>query len=114
MTLYRGQAPDGQYLAFTAQTLYDEILLDRSSGLGNITIPEMEYAIKQAVLHKDIFLSVTTVFAALEEYARGEGYEIEMQVIEERKKANQALPAPKVAGMIEYYANKMTSNAKMR
>lgn len=114
MTLYRGQAPDGQYLAFTAQTLLDEILLDRSLGLGYITLPEMEYAVKQAVLHKDIYISVATVFAALEEYATGEGHEIEMQVLEERKKANQALPAPKVAGMIDYYTNKMASNANTR
>ena len=115
MTLYRGQAPDQQYLIFTAKTLYEEILADKSCGLAYITMPEMEYAVKQAVLHNDLFIAVASVFAVLEEYARGEGHEIERQIADERKQAARALPAdPRYAALLENYTNKMTQNSKLK
>lgn len=117
MTLYRGQAPDAQMLAFTSAALYDELVNDKSCGLPYITIPEIEHVVKQAVLHKDIYLSVASVYAVLSEYARGEGHELEKQYVE-RKRDTAALPdnpqLQRFQGMIDHYTDRMVQQSKFR
>ena len=113
-TLYRGQAPDENMVAFTAKNLYDEIMGERKCGLRFLTLPEIDYAIKQAVLHKDIYITVATTFQALEEYAKGEGNDIEIAIGEEKKNAPDGpLPSP-IDAMMRRHSDTMIQKAKIR
>ena len=94
-TLYRGQAPWAKASRF-------------------LTLPEVDYAIKQAVLHKDIYITVATTFQALEEYAKGEGNDIEVAIGEEKKNAPDGpLPSP-IDAMMRRHSDTMIQKAKIR
>lgn len=113
-SLYRGQAPDGQMLAFTSKALVEEILKDTKYGLRFITIPEIDRVIKEGVLHRDMYVSVATIFSALVEYAKEEGHQLEVQFKSNREEAVKALPNhPKFDALIEKYTNKLAAEAKI-
>lgn len=118
MTLYRGQAPDAQMLAFTSNALYEELVADKTCGLSFITMPELEHVVKKAVLHRDIYLSVATVYAALEEYAKGEGHELERQCLEQKRAEARALPdnpqTRRIQGMLDRYTNAMAKQSNIK
>lgn len=117
-TLYRGQAPDENMVAFTAASLYDEIMREsereRSCALNLLTIPEIDYAIKQAVLHKDMYITVATTFQALEDYAKGEGNRLRI-AIEEKKKNTPDGPYPNpIDAMMRRHSDTMIKKSKIR
>ena len=76
--LYRNQATTKAVVSFTATALVDEILADQQFGLPSLSWMEIGMVIRRAVLGgaKELYgVSVSTLYAALVDYARGEGHE---------------------------------------
>lgn len=75
---YRGQEMDDTQIKFIASALVAEVLADTKLGLRSLAWVEIGRAIRTAVLGagREMFgVSVATLYAALVDYARGEGHE---------------------------------------
>lgn len=84
--LYRGQDAAPEKIRFIAGALVDEILADPHFGLSTLSWMEIGMVIRRVVLGggKELFgVSVSTLYAALVEYAKTEGHEAS-------KRANQS------------------------
>lgn len=81
--LYRGQDATEDAVAFIASALVDEIMADHEFGLQALSWMEIGMAIRKAVLGagKDLYgVSVSSLYAALVDYAKNEGHEACKQV----------------------------------
>ena len=87
--LYKGQVADSKNIQFISCALVDELQSDLD-GLGtkNISFEEISRIVKRAILTDDIFLSVSSFYKVIMTYIKGEGHQLQKQVIEERKKAD--------------------------
>ena len=80
--LYRNQPTTKEALAFTATALVDEIMADAHFGLQSLSWKEIGMVIRRAVLGgaKELYgVSVSTLYAALVDYAKTEGHEAAKQ-----------------------------------
>lgn len=78
--LYKGQEISKERLAFMANALVAEILSDTQYGLRHISWYEIGRAIRNAVLGggREMYgVSVSSLYAALIDYAKGEGHAAE-------------------------------------
>ena len=87
--LYKGQAADSKNIQFISCALVDELQSDLD-GLGtkNISFEEISRIVKRAILTDDIFLSVSSFYKVIMNYIKGEGHQLQKQIIAERKKAD--------------------------
>ena len=87
--LYKGQAADSKNIQFISCALVDELQSDMD-GLGtkNISFEEISRIVKRAILTDDIFLSVSSFYKVIMNYIKGEGHQLQKQIIAERKKAD--------------------------
>lgn len=80
--LYRNQDTTSAILRFTATALVDEILADCHFGLQTLSWMEIGMVIRRAVLGgaKELYgVSVSSLYAALVNYAKTEGHEASKQ-----------------------------------
>jgi len=97
--LYRGQEASQETLQFIAQALVDEIMADTHYGLQTLSWMEIGMVIRKAVLGggKELYgVSVSTLYAALVDYAKTEGHEAS-------KRAAQSHPLPAPAPAVQTY-----------
>lgn len=76
--LYRNQSTTKTIVNFTAEALVNEIMADRKYGLQNLSWLEIGMTIRAAVLGegKEMYgVSVASLYAALVDYAKGEGHD---------------------------------------
>lgn len=76
--LYRNQGTTKAIITFTASALVDEIMADCHFGLQTLSWMEIGMVIRRAVLGgaKELYgVSVSSLYAALVDYARTEGHE---------------------------------------
>lgn len=76
--LYRNQSTTKEIVRFTATALVDEIMADTHYGLPSLSWTEIGMVIRRAVLGggKELYgVSVSTLYAALVDYAKTEGHE---------------------------------------
>lgn len=87
--LYKGQAADSKNIQFISCALVDELQSDLD-GLGtkNISFEEISRIVKRAILTDDMYLSVASFYKVIMTYIKGEGHQLQKQVIEERKKVD--------------------------
>ena len=113
--LYKGQAADSKNIQFISCALVDELQSDLD-GLGtkNISFEEISRIVKRAILTDDIFLSVSSFYKVIMNYIKGEGHQLQKQIIAERKKADleQIKKAP-VYQMLTAYAAEMAKQSKV-
>lgn len=112
--LYKGYRSDDDNIKFMAVTLYDEMMMDNHHvGMPNISMFEVGYAIKKAVMdNEDFFFSVSYLYNIIKKYCLKEGHE----ATEEARKIIKAeqqkqLPSP-AQTMIDVYSGKMITNSK--
>ena len=87
--LYKGQAADPTNIQFISCSLVDELQADLDNmGTKNISFEEISRIVKRAILTDDIFLSVSSFYKVIMTYIKGEGHQLQKQVIEERKQAD--------------------------
>lgn len=81
--LYRGQTADDTLVNFTASVLVEELTADMDGlGLKYITFREIAYVVRKSIMGqgRELFgLSVSSIYAALADYAKGEGHLIQVQ-----------------------------------
>lgn len=107
--LYKGQTLDNSNVQFIASSLVDELLQDDKYGAGYITIQEVARAVKNAVLHDEMFgVSVATLYKAIINYCKNEGHQIEVQAKLERERRNRLLLQESSANIaMSAYAGKL-------
>lgn len=108
--LYKGNSADSSHINFVATSLVDELLADTKWGAGNISIGEIRYVIKRAILETDIpAISVSTLYRVVLDYAKGEGNDLERQI-----RMQKTIPSAPVGAMIDSFAGAMakTHNTK--
>ena len=72
--LYRGQVVDPTNIQFIASSLVQELLDNDLSHAANISFAEIQVVVKRAVLTSDIFLSVSSLYKIITDFAKGEGH----------------------------------------
>ena len=113
--LYKGQAADPKNIQFIACALVDELQSDLD-GLGtrNISFEEISRIVKRAILNDDMFLSVSSFYKVIMTYIKGEGHQLQKQVIEERKKADlEQIKKSPVYQMLTASAAEMAKQCKV-
>lgn len=104
--LYRGQRPALDFVRFTAAALRGELMADLGHcGTDDLTLPELAYAIRQAVIAGDEMygVNVASLYKAAVRYARGEGMQLQ-----QRKPITQ----DELATIKAAYAGQMMKNVK--
>lgn len=114
---YRGQEADISNVYMIASNLVEELLADED-GYGSqfITLEEIHRVIKRAVLGqgKELYgISFASLYAAIMDYVKNEGHQVQRQATEENRKKqraalNEAMPKP--YNLIEKYANALIKN----
>lgn len=113
--LYKGYRLDEQNIKFLASALYDEVILDQQKlGMKWLTMYEIGYAIKKAVMNdEEFFFSVSHLYKILRNYCKGEGHMAHLEAVKITKQIqenkNTALNA-----MIDSFAGKLLIQAKNR
>lgn len=113
--LYKGQAADSKNIQFISCALVDELQSDLD-GLGtkNISFEEISRIVKRAILTDDMFLSVASLYKVIMTYIKGEGHQLQKQVIEERKKADlEQIKKSPVYQMLTASAAEMAKQCKV-
>lgn len=85
----RGQKPDSDTLAGTANLLL-ETLMEDPDGIGtdSITFAELSRIIKRSALTVDAPVSVASLYGSIKAYAQGEGNRARVEAQKEAKKAD--------------------------
>lgn len=84
--LYTGREVDPRNINFIATNLYDNIMAEDKHGARNITLYELNRAVKKAVLSGEMYgISVATLYKAVMDYAKGEGAVANEQAAEKAK-----------------------------
>jgi hypothetical protein len=108
--MYKGHHADDTTIKFIATTLVDELLADRQYGAGNISIGEIRYVIKRAILETDIpAISVSTLYRVVLDYAKGEGNDLERQI-----RMRKTIPSAPVNAMMDSFAGAMAKTHKIK
>lgn len=113
--LFRGQAADETNIRFIACSLVDELQSDLDKmGTNNISFEEISRIVKRAILTDDIYgISVASLYKVIISYVKGEGHQLNKQVMEERRKAeDQSIKNSIIAPMLQAYAGAMVKNSK--
>lgn len=113
--LYKGQAADSKNIQFISCALVDELQSDLD-GLGtkNISFEEISRIVKRAILTDDMFLSVASLYKVIMTYIKGEGHQLQKQVIEEKKKADlEQIKKSPVYQMLTASAAEMAKKSKV-
>ena len=113
--LYKGQAADSKNIQFISCALVDELQSDLD-GLGtkNISFEEISRIVKRAILTDDIFLSVSSFYKVIMNYIKGEGHQLQKQIIAERKKADlEQIKNSPVYQMLTASAAEMAKQSKV-
>ena len=113
--LYKGQAADSKNIQFISCALVDELQSDLD-GLGtkNISFEEISRIVKRAILTDDIFLSVSSFYKVIMNYIKGEGHQLQKQIIAERKKADlEQIKKSPVYQMLIASAEEMAKQSKV-
>lgn len=113
--LYKGQAADSKNIQFISCALVDELQSDLD-GLGtkNISFEEISRIVKRAILTDDIFLSVSSFYKVIMNYIKGEGHQLQKQIIAERKKADlEQIKKSPVYQMLTASAAEMAKQSKV-
>lgn len=108
---YRGQAADESYVQYIADSLYDELMEDRMAGAENISIEEIRYVVKRAVLgDSEMFgISVASLYKVIMDYVKGEGHRIDKEV----KDSQKQLKTSAVTAFLDAAATQFVSNNKI-
>ena len=72
--LYKNTPADLESIRFTATALLDELLDAKSIGADLLSFAEIQRVVKRAVLNKDLYISVASLFAELRSYCLTEGH----------------------------------------
>ena len=108
--LYKGHTAEQSHIEFIATTLVDELLADRQYGAGNISIGEIRYVIKRAILETDIpAISVSTLYRVVLDYAKGEGNDLERQI-----RMRKTIPSAPVNAMMDSFAGAMAKTHNIK
>lgn len=95
--LYRGQKADDEVVTFVSQELAGELLRDEDGlGLNNISLDEVAYVVRKAVLGQsgELYgITVSSLYRALAEYAKGEGHLLEVEARKGKAPAGSAVDA---------------------
>lgn len=113
--LYKGQAADSKNIQFISCALVDELQSDLD-GLGtkNISFEEISRIVKRTILTDDIFLSVSSFYKVIMNYIKGEGHQLQKQIIAERKKADlEQIKKSPVYQMLTASAAEMAKQSKV-
>lgn len=103
--LYRGQKADESFVRFTAAALLGEMRADfNRCGLPEITLPEIAFAVRRAVISEDIYgVNVASLYKALVQYARNDGAKLQ---------ATGRITADQLATIKAAYAGQMMKQVK--
>lgn len=116
--MYTGRRAEEDDIAFISQGLYRELMLDEMNlGMKHITLQEIGYCVKKAVLgqgNEMYGINVASLYKVVADYCRGEGHELEKQ-LEHSTLARQEeiLKASAVNAMLDQYATKMVKHSKI-
>ena len=114
--LYKGQAADSKNIQFISCALVDELQSDLDRlGTKHISFGEISRVVKRAVLQDDMYgISVASLYKVIIEYIKGEGHQLQKQVIEERKKADlEQIKKSPVYQMLTASAAEMAKQCKV-
>ena len=113
--LYKGQSADPTNIQFISCALVDELQADLDNmGTRNISFEEISRIVKRAILTDDMFLSVSSFYKVIMTYIKGEGHQLQKQVIEERKKADlEQIKKSPVYQMLTASAAEMVKKCKV-
>lgn len=112
--LYKGYRLDEQNIKFLASALYDEIIQEQQLGMKWLSMFEIGYAIKKAVMNDDdFFFSVSHLYKILRNYCKGEGHMAHQEAVKitRQLRGNQN---PALNAMIESFAGKLLTQSKIR
>lgn len=90
--LYRGQVADPTNIQFISSALIQEIRQDRTFGLSDLSLAEIQVVVKRAVLGEDMFISVASLFRVIREYAKGEGHRNQVVVNNRKREVSPVSP----------------------
>jgi len=97
--LYRNTRMEATDIAFTAAALVDELLTDTRYGLPFISFGEIRRAVRHACLYTDMYgVSVTTLYRAIVDYAKGEGTQANKAITAPARKTAAQIAATAAAG----------------
>lgn len=110
--LYKGMEPGEFKVTFTAQTLYAEIMQDNEAlGLPSLTFEEIRRVFRKCVLGqgRELYgVNVSGLYAALVDYAKGEGHIAQLEANSAAKMARlQRERETGVSVMMDVYAARM-------
>lgn len=112
--LYKGYRPDDDNVKFMAETLYEEMMMDNHHmGMPNISMFEVGYAIKKAVMdNDDFFFSVSYLYNIIKKYCLKEGHDATEEARKIVKAEQQKQLSSPAQTMIDDYAGKMVNHTK--
>ena len=88
--LYRGQRQDTDTVVFVSNALLDE-LQQNDAGVWAITVEEVQYIFRAAVLHNaDFYVCVASLYRVILEFWKGPGRDIRKEAEFKRKKKQEA------------------------
>ena len=110
--MYKGMNPDDYKIAYTAGMLYDEIMQDNDGlGLPSLSFEEVRRVFRKCVLGqgRELFgVNVASLYAALCDYAKGEGHLAQLEANTAVKLARKAMEKETGASvMMDVYAARM-------
>lgn len=114
--LYKGQSADPTNIQFISCSLVDELQADLDNmGTKHISFGEISRVVKRAVLQDDMYgISVASLYKVIIEYIKGEGHQLQKQLIEERKKADlEQIKKSPVYQMLTASAAEMAKQCKV-
>lgn len=106
--LYKGISIDMVQVQFIASNLIDELLDDTTAGTKYLTMAEIKYVIKRAVLGgEEMFgVSVASLYKVLMTYVKGEGHRIQEES-DKLSKAQMVTDTARLDAMIQNYSEKL-------
>lgn len=110
---YTGRQYQPADLTLVAHGLYTELMLDEDGvGTKNISVEEIGYAIRRAVLTTEMYgINVVSLYKAVRAYCVGEGHDAQQQANERRAAERKAqLKATPAGAMLESYAGQILLN----
>lgn len=112
--MYRGQNIAEGQTEFSASALADELLSDKYGyKIPMLTVPEIDYAVRKAVLREDTFISVASLYRWIIGYVQTEGNAITNEIYKQKHSTGPITPCPEVQALIEKYTNKLAIEAKI-
>ena len=114
--LYRGQKPDDEVVAFTANELAGELLRDADGlGLHALSIDEVAYVVRKAVLGQggELYgITIASLYRSLADYAKGEGHALQVEAERTAKAAEGSTVADFIESAAETFAKQKNINQK--